>query len=478
MQYMTRSRLRAVLTLCGLFFIAASARAQQPALWTWTSDNLTLRGNVSAHAQLYSMRGTWWNLAASSAPTFDTDRTFTELWLHPQLSADYQLAPKTVAYGKLSVGITQNIGADAFDYRDEGAARFENAFAGVRGEFADGWRYDLSLGRQSFTLGSGMLLTAGSANGFSWGGGASTPRKAWARTAIGRLSYGDFSVQGFQLEPSEAPEARTDTRVQGASLEWKRDKLGKAGLAWITVPRSTAIYPGDLAPLSFIERGREGLDTWQAWLDLTGVVPGAPGLGLRAEYAQQRNDITRVGGKRDPMRAEAWLLGVSYWAQTWWFAPRFSYHVARFSGDKPGTATYERFDPMFWGNGLDNWWFGANGAYAWLNANVRARRAIVDAYASAKDIVQFQFVRTSADQLNSAIQYGQGVQFTSSGLLVGVPTAHLSDEYYAQYARVISPALVGIAFVSRNVPGDGLKANAPQGVKTWTTVGVGLTANF
>jgi hypothetical protein len=133
---------------------------------------------------------------------------------------------------------------------------------------------------------------------------------------------------------------------------------------------------------------------------------------------------------------------------------------------------------MFWGNGLDNWWFGANGAYAWLNANVRVRRAIVDAYASARDIVQFQFVRTSADQLNSAIQYGQGVQFTSSGLLVGVPTAHLSDEYYAQYARVISPALVGIAFVSRNVPGDGLKANAPQGVKTWTTLGVGLTANF
>jgi len=24
---------------------------------------------------------------------------------------------------------------------------------------------------------------------------------------------------------------------------------------------------GDLAPLSFIERGREGLDTWQAWID-------------------------------------------------------------------------------------------------------------------------------------------------------------------------------------------------------------------
>jgi hypothetical protein len=32
--------------------------------------------------------------------------------------------------------------------------------------------------------------------------------------------------------------------------------------------------------------------------------------------------------------------------------------------------------------------------------------------------------------------------------------------------------------VSRSVPGAGLKANAPQGVKTWTTLGVGLTANF
>ena len=45
--------------------------------------------------------------------------------------------------------------------------------------------------------------------------------------------------------------------------------------------------------------------------------------------------------------------------------------------DDPATATYERFDPLFWGNGLNNWWFGANGAYSWLNANLRAQRLSV-----------------------------------------------------------------------------------------------------
>jgi hypothetical protein len=347
----------------------------------------------------------------------------------------------------------------------------------MRGE-SGGWRYDVSAGRQPFTLGTGMLLTAGSGNGYSWGGGASTQRKAWGRSLVARAGVGELTGTAFALQPDEAPEAKTDTRVHGVALEWARPQMGKAGLAWFTVPRSNAIYPGDLAPLVFIERGRDGLDTWHGWADITGPVPGVPTLGLRAEFAQQRNTITRADGSRDPMRASAWLIGASWWGQTLPFAPKFSYHVARFTGDKPGTSTYERFDPMFWGNGLDNWWFGANGAYSWLNANLRARRFIVDAYVSAQDILQFQYVRASVDQRNSAVQFGQGVRFTSDGLLVGVPESELSSEVYLQYARVFSPKLVLIAFVARNSPGAGLKAIAPQGTSAWTTFGLGLTANY
>ena len=466
--------------LACLLLTAGAAVAQQaprPA-WEWTSGPLRLQGGLDTYTAAYAMRGTWWNLAAGTAPSFDTRRSFAELWFHPKLSGTYALGGQGQAYGGLSVGITRNLSADAFDYDGQGAVRFENAHVGVRGTTASGLRYDLSAGRQPFTLGTGMLLTAGSANGFSWGGGASTQRKAWARSVVGRLGTGELTGQAFLLEPSEAPEARTDTRVHGVSVEWARKDVGKAGLAWITVPRSTAIYPGSLAPLVFIENGRDGLDTAHGWADVAGIVPGLPALSLRAEFALQRNDVTRANGAVDPMRAEAWLVGASYWARTLPFAPKFSYHRARFSGDKPGTPTYERFDPMFWGNGLDNWWFGANGAYSWLNANVRAHRFIVDAYASAQDILQFQFVRASADQLNSPIQYGQGAIFQGSSLLVGVPKPHLADETYLQYARVFSPSLVAIVFVARSSPGDGLKAVAPAGTKPWTTLGVGLTANF
>ena len=133
---------------------------------------------------------------------------------------------------------------------------------------------------------------------------------------------------------------------------------------------------------------------------------------------------------------------------------------------------------MFWGNGLNNWWFGANGSYAWINSNLQIHRFIIDAYASVQNILQFQFVRTSADQVNSAIQYGQGARFSSQGLLVGVPQKHLSDEYYLQYVRVFSRALTGIAYVSHNLPGDGLKATATQPIENWTTVGFVLTASF
>lgn len=471
-------RIQACTLACLVAASAAFAQSEPTPAWEWKNDALTVQGGVDSYSAYFSMRGAWWNLAADAAPAFDTSRSFGELWVHPKLNARYRLQGGHEGYAALSLGLTQTVSSDAFDFSDQGAARLENANLGIRGVLADGLRYDLSVGRQAFTLGSGMLLTAGSSNGSSWGGAASAQRKAWGRSLIAKLGHGELTGQAFVLEPSEVPEAKTGTQVRGLSVEWSREQVGKAGLAWLTVPKSSAIYPGDLAPLVFIENGREGLDTWHGWADVAGVIPNLPMLSFRAEFAIQRNDITRVGGRIDPMNAKAWLVGGGYWAQSLPFAPRFKYQYARFSGDNPSTSTYERFDPLFWGNGLDNWWFGGNGAYAWLNSNIRAHRFIVDAYASQRDILQFQFVRTSADQLNSSIQYGQGAIFSGGAIVVGVPAAHLADEYYFQYARVFTPSLVGIAFVSRSIPGDGLKAAAPQGAKPWTTIGFGLTANF
>ncbi len=462
-----------------LLLMASAAFAQDNATsgWKRSFGGLELDAGIDTYTAFYAMSGTWWNLAATASPDFDTDRSFSEFWVHPRVAGRYAVNAGHEAYGVLSVGATKTLGADAFDYRDQGTVRFGSAMLGMRGA-VDDWRYDLSFGRQVYTLGTGMLLTAGSSNGYSWGGGASAQRKTWGRTAIARAGRGEVTGTAFVLEPDEAPEARTETRVEGVAVEWARPKVGKAGVAWLTVPRSQAIYPGNLAPLDFIDGGREGLDTWHGWLDVTGFIPELPQLGLRAEFAEQRNEITRVDGRRDPMRASAWMLGVSWLARGLPFSPKFSYHVARFSGDDPDTPTYERFDPLFWGNGLDNWWFGANGAYSWLNSNLRAHRFIVDAALSPRDLVQFQYVRASVDQTNSPVQFGQGARFTGNQLLVGVPSEGLSNEVYLQYSRVFNPRLIGIAFISRSSPRDGLKAIAPQGTEPWTTLGLGLTAIF
>ncbi len=178
------------------------------------------------------------------------------------------------------------------------------------------------------------------------------------------------------------------------------------------------------------------------------------------------------------MRASAWLLGASWWAQELPFAPKFSYHVARFSGDNPETAIYERFDPLFWGNGLDNWWFGANGAYSWLNANLRAHRFIVDAYLSAQDIVQFQYVRASVDQINSAVQFGQGARFTGNQFWWACPSPSFPTRSTCSTPASSTRSWSRPRSSRYSSRATAWKRPRRRALQAWTTFGLGLTANF
>ncbi len=124
--------------------------------WQWQSGQLSLQAGLEAQAAYYSMRGAWWNLAASSAHGYDANRNFGELWVHPKLTGRYSLGGQREIYGALSAGWSQTVSGDAFDYRDQGAVRFENAHLGLRETMGSGWYYDLSVGRQPFTLGTGV----------------------------------------------------------------------------------------------------------------------------------------------------------------------------------------------------------------------------------------------------------------------------------------------------------------------------------
>ncbi len=145
---------------------AIGAPCDEDAGWARSVGALQLRGGVDTYSAYYSMSGTWWDLAATASPGFATSRSFAEFWVQPKLDGRYALGGQTETYGAVAVAATQTLGSDAFDYSDQGTVRFGSAVVGLRGTAAD-WRYDLFFGRQLFTLGSGMLLTAASSNGYS-----------------------------------------------------------------------------------------------------------------------------------------------------------------------------------------------------------------------------------------------------------------------------------------------------------------------
>lgn len=448
--------------------------------WRHQSDGLALVAGVDANAYYYAMRGTWWGLAAAPAPDFDTNRSYAELWLLPRIDARLALDAGPQLRGGLSLGLTQDIGSNAFDYRNQGAARFENAYLGASFGAPDAWHADISAGSQPFTLGTGMLVHAGAINGNEWGNAASYKRVAWRMAALAAVGYREVTARAFWLDPNEVPSLASGTRIAGAALEWANARDGKAGLAYLYVPRSNYAYPGNLAPFVLLQDGRDGLRTWHGWSELTGLFGAVPALSLRGEFAVQRGEVQRVTGQRDPLEAQAGYLGASWWFQTLPFAPRLTYGYAYFSGDKPNTAAYERFDPLYWGNGLDNWWFGANGAYAFINSNLKFSRVTLDAYLSAQDIVKLQFVRADAAQLNSPVQFGQAVRFPdgTSVPTVGVDSSHISDEYTLQVVHVFAPTLVFSSYVSYSRPGQGFASLAGSASQSWTTFGMGLSYSW
>ncbi len=473
-------RLALLAALCG---VGASVGAQeflpQAGVRASSGAYASVLG-LDANAYAYSMGGTWWGLAASAQPGFDASKRFAELWLHPRWHATYDLGSGAQLYGSLSMGLTKDLGTNAFDLRGQSDAQLENGFVGLRGQWGDGWKYALSAGRQSFVLGTGMLLYAGSANGAEWGNAASAKRMAWKRTAVLRIERGPWFGQVFHLEPNELDSARSNTRLQGASLEWKNDPQGKWGVAFLHVPESDFVYPGDLAPLSFLEKGRQGLKVYHGWGEWNNLVPSLPGLSVRGDFALERGAVTRLSGERSAMDAHAFYVGASQWFQTLPFAPKLSYGYGYFSGDDRNTSKYERFDPLYWGNGLDNWWFGANGSYAFINSNVRFQRFTLDGYLSQRDILKLQYVRSYAARTNSPIQFGQAVRFPVDGFLpaVGVDRAHLASEWMLQYVHLFTPTLVFSAYVSRSVPGEGLRRLAGSQSRSWTAVGAGVSYSF
>ena len=446
------------------------------------TDKVTIQGRVDASVGSGpGYRGSWFNLVALRDRAFNPSRDTAEGWFAPGIDITLRPAKSVEVYGGLSVGLSGTWGTDLYDQSNQGAALLENAFAGIRTTNPKtSWNVDLSVGQQNYGVGTGMLIWDGADNGFERGADFLAPRMAWANTAIVRLSYNGFGVEGFYLDPNELRSSDTGTKLAGGVVQYRWSEKSLIGLSYIRVLESTEAYRVFRFPF-LIPNGRDGLEAVQGFAIIDGQPVGLPNAWVRGEFAFERNP-------RIDMKADAFYAEIGYRFATLPLAPTLSYGYATFSGDDPSTPQFERFDPLYYGNGQNNWSFGSNSSYAFSNSNVNFNRITLGLTASERDALRLQYIHTRANVFQSGIQLGNelaarlGVLDGALNVPIGLRDPHLADEIYGDWTHTFDPTVsrdaLGIRRISRGRPEiDTVCANRDVGRHRRVTLGVDSAAN-
>lgn len=435
------------------------------------SGRTRVKVSLDAVFQQSGVTGSWWNLSGRFAPDagYKLDRPWAETWIKPGIRVDTSANDWLSIYSGVSYVGSGNIGEDVFEQGNRGLWAVEDAYLGSRMTLPDdGSTLDLSYGRQQYKIGSGMLIAVGAMNGFERGATTTFARRAWEEAGIARWSKGASSLDGFYLNPNELRSGDTYTRLAGTRFEWNPDANRSWGIAYLNVFDS--IYPYVGAPLRLLPDGRQGLNTLHTYGRWTPLPEDAPGWHVSGDYAHQWNE-------RIEMSADAYNIETGYAFTSLPLAPKLVYAFRHFSGDNPETSKFEKFDPLFYEGAPPLWATGSNGSFSFLNSNVLAHRVSLNLTINPKNLMAIYYWHVRADQINSPIQFGQAGRITASGgeprLVSGVPNAHLSDDFYAEYTRVITANIFLTTGVAVSLPGQGLRELVPDAT-TW----VGMLANL
>lgn len=469
-----------VLGVAGIAAQSPGAAPPKDPLAFETADG-RIKLELEAGIQIVGESRAFWNLSKVFAPAsrFRTTLNWGEAYLKPGLVFEHRLGGGFSLYGGASLVAARTLGADIFDVRDKGRVLLENAYAGVKYRApAGGFFADFSAGPQPYRIGSGMLISDGSQDGFERGAVIFGPRAAWQMTGIGRVGHGGLSLEGFYLDANEYASNDMKTTLAGVNLVYAPEKGRNLGLAFGKVLTSLAPYPqaapGGVGPPAILPDARKDLaflNAYGRWNPLASL----PGLFVAGDFAYQWSD-------RVAMRAWAGRAEIGHAFTTLPFAPTLSYAWQTFSGDDPNTRRLERFDPLFYDGSPSGWATGSNGSFVFINSNVNVHKVSLAMYLSPRDILTFRYAHVRANQLNSPVQFGQATRFAFTsgvpGLIAGVRKPHLSDDFLAEYTRVLTQNAFLSFGLAYSQPGAGLKDLAPGRLKGWTGAFANLVVKY
>lgn len=161
------------------------------------------------------------------------------------------------------------------------------------------------------------------------------------------------------------------------------------------------------------------------------------------------------------------------------WSPVLTLGYQTFSGDDPDTTALERFDPLYYEGSPSAWATGSKSASTFINSNVNALSLALRVKPSPKDTVTFRYSHIRANQLNSPIQFGQGTRVDANGVVVsGVSDAHLADDFFVEYNRIINRNTYLTAGVSISLPGAWINDAAGGNADNWNGGFVNVVVNF
>lgn len=385
--------------------------------------------------------------------------TWVEAYLEPGVGGITRLGDSPLyPYGAVSYLMSGTSGHDIYNSGTRGYGDFEKLYAGLIWDLpGNDAVVDVSVGRQVYQLRDGFLLSKIPVS-TSIGERAALflgPRLSSENTVLVRAKASGFGLDAFLIEPSEIEEIASDTRLAGVNLQYQFSNA-EAAFTYFHIPKSKSSFrspDGRRLP-------REGLRTFNPSLSLKRLF-GYDGAWLKAEYAYQDHEDF-------DMSADAGYVWFGYKMRDTRWQPALSYRWSTFSGDDPGTQTYERFDPLFSG-GLGNFLPGIVFSKVYKNANLTTNRATLSVKPRPNLELILDYFHHRAENLNNL--GGIGPLQTLASRDVGQELTFTAYHYIGRHLFLQGIASVGM-------PGDAIKQALGSDTDDWYTLQLALYTFF
>jgi hypothetical protein len=275
----------------------------------------------------------WFGEAESFVGT-DTDG-WMEFGAEAGVSFETALGPGSL-YGALSGLYTTTEGDDASgttvdlddtdDFtREQGHLgwRTDDVFSGLANDTVS-----ISIGRQDYSIGTGIVVSDGSGDGGHRGGWYIGMREVFPESVILRLQSDELLLEAFTLE-NDPRRGGTNGEASGVNAEYDFGDKGTIGGSYLYVDARLPAF--DEIDVYSVRAELEALD----------------GLSLSGEYVREESSDIEANG---------YYAQGSYEFQRTAWTPALTYRFAHFDGDDLGTDTDEQFREIAYGHTDYGYW--------------------------------------------------------------------------------------------------------------------------